>query len=208
MGTYTITFKQRLNDYAVLQTLENTELQIGQTFTVTGLAGFNGTYTVYAIPEYLYTGTDSEGDLLFNGDDPINNQILFYNVGAAVERTSTLSTGTITYAPVCTWITGTDVTDYLGIQTSVTDEIYLTDCAAAANAFCYRRRAEAGYYDSLTTVPGSDVKLGTVMVGAAYFRQRASYSNIASFDQMGLTPGNGVSPMVMQLLGINRPQVA
>jgi hypothetical protein len=85
----------------------------------------------------------------------------------------------------------------------------LTQCAAAANAFAYRRRVEAGYLeDSLTTSPGGDVTLGTIMVGAAYFRQQGSFTSLASFDGMGAPPSTGLSPMVMQLLGINRPQVA
>jgi hypothetical protein len=46
------------------------------------------------------------------------------------------------------------------------------------------------------------------MIGAAYYRQKGSYSQIATFDGMGAPPSTGVSPMVMQLLGINRPQVA
>jgi hypothetical protein len=52
------------------------------------------------------------------------------------------------------------------------------------------------------------VFLGTVMVAAAYFRQRSSYSTIASFEQLGAPPASSVTPMIMQLLGINRPQVA
>ena len=89
------------------------------------------------------------------------------------------------------------------------DAAFLTQCAAAANAFAYRRRVEAGYLqDSLTTSPGGDVTLGTIMVGAAYFRQRGSFNSIASFDGMGIAPATGITPMVMQLLGINRPQVA
>ena len=92
---------------------------------------------------------------------------------------------------------------------SANDTALVTTAAAAANAFAYRRRYEAGYLqDSLTTSPGGDVTLGTIMVGAAYFRQRGSYNNIASFDGMGNPPATGITPMVMQLLGINRPQVA
>ncbi len=62
--------------------------------------------------------------------------------------------------------------------------------------------------DSLTTSPGGDVTLGTIMIGAAYFRQQGSYTALASFDGMGTPPANGITPMVLQLLGINRPQVA
>jgi hypothetical protein len=93
--------------------------------------------------------------------------------------------------------------------TSANAATLLTQCAAAANAFAYRRRAEAGYLqDSLTVSPGGDVTLGTVMIGAAYFRQQGSFTSLASFDGMGSPPANGITPMVLQLLGINRPQVA
>ena len=57
-------------------------------------------------------------------------------------------------------------------------------------------------------VPNEAVFLGTLMIGAAYFRQQGSYTALASFDGMGVPPATGVSPMIMQLLGINRPQVA
>ena len=46
------------------------------------------------------------------------------------------------------------------------------------------------------------------MVGAAYYRQQGAFNSLASFDQMGIPPANGVTPMIMQLLGVNRPQVA
>jgi hypothetical protein len=107
-------------------------------------------------------------------------------------------------------VTAGEIEDYVGIITATAEEAsFLTQCAAACNAFAYRRRYEAGYLqDSLSTVPSGDVKLGTIMIGAAYFRQKGSYTTLATFDGMGAPPSTGVSPMVMQLLGINRPQVA
>ena len=66
-------------------------------------------------------------------------------------------------------------------------------------------------YRVLLTIRGTraaQMVVGIVLVGAAYFRQRGSYNNIASFDGMGNPPATGITPMVMQLLGINRPQVA
>lgn len=211
MSVYTVTFHQRLNDYAVVQTLVGTDISPGQTFTLASLGhGLNGTHVAYACPEYLYTGTDTEGNLHFNAEVPVPNQVLFYSVGDDLERVSTNSTGTLTFAPTCTWITSTEIEDYIGLElTGVDDAAFLVQCAAAANAFAYRRRVEAGYLsESLSTVPGGDVKLGTIMVGAAYFRQRGSYNSIASFDGMGIAASNGITPMVLQLLGINRPQVA
>jgi hypothetical protein len=46
------------------------------------------------------------------------------------------------------------------------------------------------------------------MVGAAYYKQRGSADQFASFNTMGLTPVMGLSGMVKQLLGIDRPGVA
>jgi hypothetical protein len=118
--------------------------------------------------------------------------------------------GTLNFTPTCTWITAAQIEDYIGLElTGVDDAAFLVQCAAAANAFAYRRRVEAGYLsESLSTVPSADVSLGTIMVGAAYFRQRGSFNTIASFDGMGIAASNGITPMVLQLLGINRPQVA
>ena len=211
MSVYTVTFQQRLDDYSVIQTLVDIDISPGQSFTLAGLgAGWNGTYTAYACPQYLYTGTDTDGNLLFDSQTAIPNQILFYNPGTDVDRVSTDSVGTVTFAPTCTWITGSQIEDYIGLElTGVDDAAFLVQCAAAANAFAFRRRTESGYLQqSLSTSPSSDVTLGTIMVGAAYFRQRGSFNTIASFDGMGVAASNGITPMVMQLLGINRPQVA
>ena len=67
---------------------------------------------------------------------------------------------------------------------------------------------EAGYVDSLTTVPSQDVFLGTQMLGGSYYRQRGSIDSFASFQNMGTVPVMGLNGMIRQLLGIDRPQVA
>ena len=208
MAAYTVTFKQLIDNYAVLQTLTPNEVEVGRTITVTSVgAPFNGTFTVYALPQYLYVGTDTEGDLRFDVDTPVPNQILFACTADNVDRTA--ATGTVTFTPVCTWITATQIEDWLGIGTaSALDAAFLTSCAAAANAFAFRRRVEAGYFDSATTSPSGDVTLGTIMLGGAYYRARGSIDTFASFNEMGTAPVVGMSPMIKQLLGIDRPQVA
>lgn len=212
MAVYTVIAVQRLDDYAVVQTLTDTPIQAGQSITLAGLGhGLDGTQTVLACPQYEYIGVNGEtGEWLYNVTMPRANQVLFYDPGEILEWGVIVPTGTLTWTQTCTWITGTQIEDYLGIPlTSADDAAFLTQCAAAANAFAYRRRVEAGYgQDSLTTSPGGDVTLGTIMIGAAYFRQRGSFNTIASFDGMGAPPASGVTPMIMQLLGINRPQVA
>jgi hypothetical protein len=208
MAAYTVTFKQLIDNYAVLQTLTVNELEVGRSFTVTGVgAPFNGTFTVYALPQYLFIGTDTEGDLLFDVDIPVANQVLFACTADNVDRTA--ATGTLTFTPVCTWITATQIEDWLGIGTATAaDTTFLTQCASAVNQMAWRRRFEAGYFDSLTTSPSADVTLGTIMWGGALYRARGSIDTFASFTEMGTAPTVGLSPMIKQLLGIDRPQVA
>ena len=210
MAVFNITSRMRLDDYSVVQTLTNTDISPGQTITVAGLGdGFDGTFLVLACPQYEYVGTETDGELMFNETVPRPNQLLFFDNGANLEYEFDVS-GTVTWTQTCTWITNTQISNYLDIPlTSTNAAALLVQCAAAANAFAFRRRNEAGYLqDSLTTSPGGDVTLGTIMIGAAYFRQQGSYTALASFDGMGTPPANGITPMVLQLLGINRPQVA
>jgi hypothetical protein len=137
----------------------------------------------------------------------IPNQVVFFDSGPDVARVAvtgaTLTTGT------CTWIDDEDIADWLGIAVATVDETaFLELCAEAANAFCYRRRQEAGYDDALATPPSNDVKLGTIMYGGAMYRQRGSIDQFASFDAMSTAQIVGLSPIIKQLLGIDRPQVA
>ena len=208
MATYTVTNKYLIDDYAVLQLLTPTELEVGQSITVAAVdATFNGTYTVRALPQYLFEGVDTEGDLLYDANVPIANQVLYAKTAADVSRTA--ASGTLTSTPTCSWITATDIEDWLGIGTATAaDATFLTICASSASQFCWRRRMEAGYVDSLTTVPSQDVKLGTIMYGGALYRQRGSMDSFASFQSMGTAPVMGLNGMIRQLLGIDRPQVA
>lgn len=212
MSVFTVISRQRLNDYAVVQTLTETPIEVGQSITLAGVDGsINGTFTVLACPQYEYIGTNEDtGELRFDSAIPHANQLLVRSVGDDLLWGTQLPTATCTWTLTCTWVTATDIEDYVGIITATAEEAsFLTQCAAACNAFAYRRRYEAGYLqDSLTTVPSGDVKLGTIMIGAAYFRQKGAFNTIATFDGMGTPPSTGVTPMVMQLLGINRPQVA
>lgn len=212
MAVYSVIATQRLNDYGCVQTLTNTPIEPGQSITLAGLGnGLDGTFTVLDCPQYEFVGIEENtGEWMFDTSVPRANQVLFYDVGDDLDWSVLTTLGTLTWTQTCTWITGTNISDYLQIPlTSAGAATLLTQCAAAANAFAYRRRVEAGYLqDSLTTSPGGDVTLGTIMVGAAYFRQQGSFTSLASFDGMGAPPSTGLSPMVMQLLGINRPQVA
>jgi hypothetical protein len=114
MATYTVTNKYLIDNFAVLQLLTPSEIAVGQSITVADVdATFNGTYTVRALPQYLYMGVDTQGDLLYDYQIPIADQVLFAKTADDVERTA--ATGTVSYAPVCTWVTASDVMTYLGI---------------------------------------------------------------------------------------------
>ena len=209
MSTYTIISKQLLDNYAVVQTLEPTEIAIGESVTIASVAvPFNGSFVVQNLPQYLYIGIDSQGFPMYNTNVPLPNQVMYRCTGDDVERVAT-STGTLTYTQVCTWVSASDVEDYLGIGTATAaDAAFLTICAAAASAFCFLRRQEAGYKDSLTVLPSTAVGLGTRAYGSFLYRQRGSVSDFSSFDGMVSGGSNGLNPMIKQLLGVNRAQVA
>jgi len=210
MATYTIVNKQIKANYGVVQTLTANEIVVGQSFTISGLSGFNGTYTAVACPQYLFTGTDTAGDLVFDSAVLLPNQVLFALTANDIDRTA--AAGTITYTITPTWITIADVEDWLGFTVTNPSSDYdlLTICTAAANAYAYRKRAEAGYFDgSVSTVPSQDVRLGTIMYAGALYRERGSIDQFASFDPLATgTVTGGSMGQIMRLLGVNRPAVA
>lgn len=210
MAVYSVTQKYLLDNYAVLQSLTPTEIAVGQSITVASVdATFNGTFTVRALPQYLYIGIDTEGDLLYDINVPIANQVLYAKTASNVERTA--ASGSITYTQTCSWVTAAQLVTYLGVQITNPSDDYtlITQAVSAGNDFAYRRRQEASYIDSLVTSPGGDVTLGTLMYCAALWRSRGSLENtFASFDGMGAAPQQSLTPIVKQLLGIDRPACA
>jgi len=212
MTVFTVIAHQRLDDYAVVQTLTNTDVQPGQSITLAGLGhGLNGTHVVLFCPQYAFEGIeDSTGLWIYDPLVPRANQLLFRDAGDDLNFTTAVPTGTLTWSLTCTWITQEQIATYLGIAVAIGDETaFLTQCAAAANAVCYRRRYEAGYLeDSLSTSPSGDVTLATIMYGAALYRQRGSIDQFASFGDMATAPTTGLSPQIKMLLGVPRPQVA
>jgi hypothetical protein len=211
MATYSVIFHQRLDNYAVVQTLENTDIAIGESITLSGVGhGLNGTHTVYALPQYLYIGTDTEGNIQLDANQPFPNQVMFYDTDADLERSAAIPPGSLVYTQTCTWVTSAQVQLWLGLTSPTADEsTFLAQCVSAGNQVAYRRRQEAGYFDSLSTSPSGDCTLGTIMLAGAYYRQRGSIDQFASFDSMGQAiTTNAFTPMVKQLLGIDRPAVA
>lgn len=208
MAVYTVTSKQLVDNYAVVQTLQPQEIVIGQSVTIASVGSpFNGTFVVIGLPEYQYIGVDTQGDLLFDGTISLNNQVLYACTGSDVDRVA--ASGTLTYTQTCSWVSATNIEDWLGIGTATAaDTTFLTQCAAAANAVCYRRRQEANYFDSLTTSPSGDVTLGTIMYGGLLYRQRGAVTDFQGFDGASIGSTVGMTPIIKQLLGVNRWAVA
>ncbi len=212
MAVFTVIAHQRLDDYAVVQTLTSTDIEPGQSITLAGLGhGLNGTHTVLFCPQYEFIGIDGiTGEWLYNTSDPRPNQVLFYDAGDDLAFTTAVPTGTLTWTLTCTWATNANVEEWLGISVaSANDTAYITKCTAAANSFAFRRRVESGYLqDNLASAPDAAALLGTVMYAAMLYRERGSADSFASFDSMGTTPVPSVLGRIMQLLGVGRPQVA
>lgn len=207
MATFTVIEAMRLDDYAVIQTLQTTDIGIGQSITVSGVGnGLDGTFTVYAVPTYRFTGVDEEGDPTYDYQEIITNQLMFYDAGDDLARAAVTPPGTLTWTQTCTWISSSDVLAWLGITVATAnDTAFVGACTDAANAFAFRRRKEASYFDSLSTVPSADVKLGTIMYAGALYRERGSVDSFASFADMGTTVGIGGSMgQINRLLGVNR----
>ena len=208
MASYTVTHKQVTENIGVLTLLTDNEIVPGASITISGMgAPWDGARTVTRCPQYLLVGLDDYDDAVYDFSYPIVHQVQFALTTDNVTRTA--ATGTVTFTPVCTWITAAQIEDWLGIGTATAaDTTFLTQCAAAVNQMAFRRRYEAGYFDSLTTSPSADVTLGVIMWGGAMYRARGSIDTFASFTEMGTAPTTGLSPIIKQLLGIDRPQVA
>jgi hypothetical protein len=212
MTTYNTASKQLVSNYACISTLEPTDIVVGQSITVALIgAPFNGTFTVLALPQYAFTGVDTNsGEFEYDIDVPRPNQIIYAATGIDVDFVAFYA-GTVAYTQNCTWISTAQLVTYLGVTIAdPSDDFTLAEQARnAGNDFAYRRRQESSYFDSLSTSPGHDVTLGTLMYAAALWRSRGSIETAyAAFDTMGTPSQQSLTPIVKQLLGIPRPAVA
>jgi len=210
MATFTVTHQMVLDNVAIVQTLENTDIAIGQTITLSGCAAqLNGSHIVFAVPTYLFIGTDEEGDYLFDPDVIIPNQLLFQDVGDDLPREAVTPVGSLVWTQTCTWITVSDLTEFLGISgATANDTAFMTSSVNASNAWSFKRRVQAGYSDSLTTVPDAAVKAGVVLMAASLYRERGSLDSFNSFQDMNISAPVASMGRINQLLGIKRSQVA
>ena len=208
MAVYDLAFHTRLDNYAILQTFVDTDIQSQDSVVVAGAGhGFSGTHTVISTEPYEFIGVSDEGDLLFDYNVIMENQFIYVNAGT--DFTRSVATGTVTFTPTCSWITSADVTSWLGIDVATAnDTAFIAVCVSAANSWAFRKRREAGYTDSLTSAPDGASKLGTVMYAAMQYRSRGAVDGYASFDSMGMGTPTMSLGQIMQLLGCGRPQVA
>jgi len=208
MATFTITHIQKVDDVAVVRTLEPNGIEVGQTVTISGAgADFNGTFVIRAVPNGYFMGVDDFGDYIFDNAIIYTNQLLYEFAGDDIALQS--GDGTVTWTVTPTWITNANVIEWLGIDpATANDTAFITTCVAASNAWCYRKRREAGYHDSASVVPSNDVKLGAIMYAAILYRERGAVDGFASFDGMNVGAPTMTLGRVMQLLGCNRSQVA
>jgi hypothetical protein len=209
MAVFTVTHAQRVDDYAVIQTLEATDITIGQTIVVAGVGNnFDATYIVQAVPTFGYVGVSVEGDFIFDYEVTITNQLLVKSNFDNYPRAS--ATGTVTWTQSCTWLSSVaPVQEFLGIASATAnDTAFLTTCVAAANSWCFSRRVQAGYHDQLNSAPNSAVLLGTTLYAAGLYRERGTTGDsYASFGDMSGPPLMTLG-RVNQLLGVKRSQCA
>ncbi len=208
MASFNLAFHTRLDNYAVLQTFVDTDIQSQDSVVVAGADhGFSGTHTVISTEPYEFIGVSDEGDLLFDYNVIMENQFIYKNTGTDFERS--VATGTVTFTPSPSWVSSSDVTSWLGIEVATAnDTAFIAVCVSAANSWAFRKRREAGYTDSLTTAPDGAAKLGTIMYAATQYRSRGAVDGYASFDSMGMGTPTMSLGQIMQLLGCGRPQVA
>lgn len=208
MATYDLAFNTRLDGVVVLQTFVETGIQVGDSVTIAGAGNdMSGTFTVLSAEDFEYLGQSSEGDFEYDNEVIRLYQFLYLDAGTDVTRTT--ATGTVTFTPSVSWTTSADVLSFLGIDVATAnDTAYITTCVNASNNYCFRKRREAGYTDSMTTVPGADVKFGTTLYAALLYRERGSADSFASFDSMSSVPTPSSMGRIMALLGCGRPQVA
>ena len=210
MATFTVTHQMVRDNVAVVQTLESTDIAVGQSITLSGCATqLNGTQTVFAVPTYLFLGVDDQGDYYYDTDVIIPNQLLFQDAGADISREAVSPVGSLVWTQSCTWITVADLTEFLGISgATANDTAFMTSSVNASNAWSFKRRVQAGYHDSLTTVPDAAVKAGVVLMAASLYRERGSIDSFASFQDMSISAPVASMGRINQLLGIKRSQVA
>ena len=212
MSTFTVTHQQITDNVCVVQTLESTDILVGQEITLSGCdATINGVHTVFQIPIYYFTGINDAGDYLFNDQLVFTNQILIQLTADDLGRSAVDPVGSLqwTTPTECEWCDVADLTEFLGIAgATANDTAFMTTSVNAANAYCFKRRSQAGYKDDLVNVPDAAVLAGVVLMAASLYRERGSIDSFASFQDMTISAPVASMGRINSLLGIKRAQVA
>ena len=212
MSTFTVTHQQITDNVCVVQTLESTDILVGQEITLSGCdASINGVHTVFQIPIYYFTGVDATGDYMFNDQILFKNQILFQLVDDNIAREAVDPVGSLqwTTPTECVWSDVPDLEEFLGIAgATANDTAFMTTSVNAANAWCFKRRSQAGYKDDLINVPDAAVLSGVVLMAASLYRERGSLDSFNSFQDMTISAPVASMGRINSLLGIKRAQVA
>ena len=212
MSTFTVTHQQITDNVCVVQTLESTDILVGQEITLSGCdSDINGTHIVFQIPIYYFTGINEAGDYLFNEEIVYTNQILFQLVADDLQRSAVDPVGSLVWtSPTeCQWCDVNELTEFLGISgATANDTAFMTTSVNAANAYCFKRRSQAGYKDDLINVPDAAVLAGTVLMAASLYRERGSIDSFNSFQDMNISAPVASMGRINSLLGIKRAQVA
>ena len=212
MSTFTVTHQQITDNVCVVQTLESTDILVGQEITLSGCdATINSVHTVFQIPIYYFIGINTAGDYLFNDQIVFTNQILFQLEEDNIQRSAVDPVGTLAWTTPteCVWADVPALEEFLGIAgATANDTAFMTTSVNAANAWCFKRRSQAGYKDSLVTVPDAAVLSGTVLMAASLYRERGSIDSFNSFQDMTISAPVASMGRINSLLGIKRAQVA
>jgi len=210
MAVAQVTHTRRVDNVNAIQTLNLLEVEPGDTVTVDLTSGsFDGTFTVLSTEPYYVSSLDDNGYIVYDYDISKPNQIIYMHNGDDEEYQA--RSGTVTYTATVTWTTSALVLSWLGIDVATAnDTAFVAKCVSASNAWCFRKRREAGYSNDLPgTVPSADVELGATMYAATLYRERGtSGDSYGAFDGMGNLAQPVTLHRIMQLLGCGRAQVA
>ena len=209
MATFDLAFVERRDGVAVVQTFVENGIQVADSVTIAGAGNnLNGTFTVISTEPFYFLGVDQYGDLEFDYDIIVENQVLYYSAYADLERDT--ATGTIAFTPSVQWCTSANVIEWLGIDSATAnDTAFIAKCVSASNYWCWNKRREAGYTDSQATAPNDSAKLGAIMYAATLYRERGtSGDSYGAYGAMGQFQQPVSLARIMQLLGCGRAQVA
>ena len=209
MAIAQVTHTRRVSNINAVQTLNLLEVEPGDTVTVALTTGsYDGTFTVLSTEPYYVASLDENGYIVYDYDIPKPNQIIYKHNGDDEDYTA--RSGTVTYTVTVTWTTSALVMSWLGIDVATAnDTAFVAKCVSASNAWCHRKRREAGYTDQTASAPSADVELAATMYAATLYRERGTAGDsYGGFDGMGNLPMPVTLHRIMQLLGCGRAQVA